>query len=81
MKELDSRLPILKVFAKLISNEGKESQYEVFVTDKDLDTYKTLWKTPKDKDPSDEKILKDIQHAFLIERSTEYKTFEKVQHY
>ena len=60
MKELDSRLPILKVFAKLITNEGKESQYEVFVTDKDLDTYKTLWKTPKDKDPSDEKILKDI---------------------
>ena len=77
-KQLENKLPILKVFAKLLDSQSEEWQWEIFVTDKNLDTYKIPWKTPKGVDPDDEKIMKDIQFAFLVDKMKGHKDFEKV---
>ena len=78
-EELASKLPILKVFANLLDSGGKEWKWEVFVTDKNLDTYKVLWNTPKGVDPDSEEVMKEIQFAFLIDKMKGMKDFEKVE--
>ena len=78
-KRLDDKLPILKIFSKLLDSGEQEWKWEIFVTDKNLDTYKILWSTPRGVDPDDEKIMKDIQFAFLVDKMKGHSDFEKVE--
>ena len=47
MKELDARLPVVKIFGKILETLNKNGEdfwvVEVYLTDKELDTYKIIW--------------------------------------
>jgi hypothetical protein len=79
MEELDTRLPVLKIFGKLLETISKNDKdfwvVEVYLTDKELDTYKIVWETPAGIPITDGDCMRDIQVEFLLNKSN----FEKVK--
>ena len=79
MKELDARLPVVKIFGKILETLNKNGEdfwvVEVYLTDKELDTYKIIWELPAGVYITDEPVMLDIQKEFLTNKDT----FERVE--
>ena len=71
---MKKEIPIVRIFGKLIDTVGENWVFDVFVTDKNLDTFKIEWQTEKGVDTTDEGVKKQIQVKFLLHRDE----FEKV---